>query len=365
MNGKGVIIKILYLYVILKISSQFFTRYKKHNNQDRTRIVACANKGDDWTALVKSLGIQYKTAFHWVQSGRVKMLQKGGKKPKILTEAEIDIIISWVEEDNGFTLRQLKTRIQEHFRKVLSLTTIGNYLEGRLFTVKQFHNEAITMNSVENKNKREQYVRALNEHIRDGKQIIWMDETNFNLFCRRTRGRARKGGRAIQQLPSARGPNVHLIGAISAAGVVSMDRRRGSFTSDSANAWVRILLQQWQDLGNQLADLVLVCDNAPCHSRLQNVVNETGASLLRLSPYSPMLNPIETIWSKIKSNVKVNLRIPQVAGPGVGEQRLVYLEQIIDRAKDTIVGGDCARAAQHTTIHHAAALTLQDMPVGR
>lgn len=47
------------------------------------------------------------------------------------------------------------------------------------------------------------------------------------------------------------------------------------------------------------------------------------------------------------------------------EQRLVYLENIIDQAKNTIVGGDCARAAQHCTIHHAAALAMGDMPVGR
>ena len=94
-------------------------------------------------------------------------------------------------------------------------------------------------------------------------------------------------------------------------------------------------------------------------------INLTEATLLHLGPYSPMLNPIKNIWSKIKSYVKTHLRLRQVVPPGVGQQRLVYLEELIDQAKDTIVGGDCARAAQHSTIHHVAALALQDMPVGR
>ena len=46
------------------------------------------------------------------------------------------------------------------------------------------------------------------------------------------------------------------------------------------------------------------------------------------------------------------------------EQRLVHLENIIDQAKNTIGGSICARAVQHTTIHHPAALAMEDMPLG-
>ena len=115
-----------------------------------------------------------------------------------------------------------------------------------------------------------------------------MDETNFNLFCRRNRGCAKNGQRAIQVLPASSGHNVHLIGAISAGGVVVMTRQRGSFTKETANAWVESLLQQWQDMGNQLVDLVIIADNAQCHRSLENVLTNTPAKLLRLAPYSPM-----------------------------------------------------------------------------
>lgn len=155
-----------------------------------------------------------------------------------------------------------------------------------------------------------------------------------------------------------------MIGAISAAGVIAMERRRDSFTALLANEWIQRLMNTWEELGNRLSDLVIVCDNAPCHSRLEVVINATEANLLRLAPYSPMLNPIESIWAKLKMAVKTRLRIPEVTAPGIQEQRLQYLEQIIDSSKDTIMGGDCARAAQHTTTFHAAALALEDLPVG-
>lgn len=339
--------------------------YNKYGKQDRERIVTCANRGEDWVALASALQVNYKTAFTWITSGRPENLKKGGLKPKSLTEDETELIIEWVEEDCGITLKQIKEKILRDFNKVIAISTIGNYLEGRLFTIKNTHKELSTMNSPENKRKRAEYVEQLNRYIEQGKQILWIDETNFNLFCRRTRGRSRKGARAVQLLPAARGPNVHLIGGITSAGVVLMQRKRGSYTAVLANTWLEELLHRWEELGNELLDLVIVCDNAPCHSRLEEVVNGTEARLLRLGPYSPMLNPIENIWSKIKTYCKTHLRVPDVQPPGVVEQRLTYLERIIDEAKDTVVGGDCSRAAQHTTIHHVAALAMQDMRVGR
>nr|CAI5843662.1 unnamed protein product [Callosobruchus analis] len=50
----------------------------------RERIVACANRGEDWVLFATTLGIKYKTAFHYVRSGRDVMLKKGGIKLKHL-----------------------------------------------------------------------------------------------------------------------------------------------------------------------------------------------------------------------------------------------------------------------------------------
>ena len=46
----------------------------------------------------------------------------------------------------------------------------------------------------------------------------------------------------------------------------------------------------------------------------------------RLGPYSPMLNNVQTIWSKMKAVVKQQMRVLEVQPLGVGEQRLAYVE---------------------------------------
>lgn len=61
-------------------------------------------------------------------------------------------------------------------------------LHGMAFSFKKTHTMPINMNTVANKEKRKSYVEALLLMERD-KHIIWMDETNFNLFCRRNYGR--------------------------------------------------------------------------------------------------------------------------------------------------------------------------------
>ena len=75
------------------------------------------------------------------------------------------------------------------------------------------------------------------------KTIIWMDETNINLHFRRTRGRAPAGQRAVVALLGSKGPNVHVIGAITNSQVVKWSQLRGAFRSQSAKDWLADMLQ--------------------------------------------------------------------------------------------------------------------------
>lgn len=143
-----------------------------------------------------------------------------------------------------------------------------------------------------------------------------------------------------------------------------MTPRRGSFTAHEANIWTTSLLDSWVSSGRRLQDLVVVIDNAPCHARMENVFLNSAATLLRLGPYSPMLNPIETIWSKIKMSVKSNMEIPNVTPPGVGEQRIQYLLNVVNEALSNVTANDCARAVHHSTSHHSAVLSLENVNVG-
>ena len=95
------------------------------------------------------------------------------------------------------------------FQLNVAISTIHNYLEGRLLTLKKVHYIAADANNARNKALHVEYVQAISAHMQDNKTIIWMDETNVNLYCRRTQGRAPPGQRAAVALLGSKGPNVH------------------------------------------------------------------------------------------------------------------------------------------------------------
>jgi transposase len=55
----------------------------------------------------------------------------------------------------------------------------------------------------------------------------------------------------------------------------------------------------------QAGDIV-ICDNLSAHRDVeaQKLIEATGAQLRFLPPYSPDLNPIETMWSKVKASLR-------------------------------------------------------------
>lgn len=212
--------------------------YRSHSLSDRNIVVEAAARGDDWRAAARLLNINVKSAYNWIRKGTAQLQPKGGKKPKSLQEAQIDTILNWLSDDSQLTLRKISDKVYAEFGLRLALSTIGNHLDGRLFTYKKIHTEPQGMNTNNNKDLRRTYVVQLANLLGQGREIIWIDETNFNLFCKRTKGWARAGDRAVVQLPNSKGPNLHVIGGMTAAGMVHTELKQGSFRKEDAQQWL-------------------------------------------------------------------------------------------------------------------------------
>jgi transposase len=158
---------------------------------DRRRIVRAANDGGNWRQLAEQLGVNHKTAYTWIHEGRDEAKQKAGRRRKCTNE-QIDVHVAMIESNPTLTLMQLSGRTLPEFGVHVSPSTINNYLQGKLITLKKTHAITATMNTDANKElRRRQYVQRVSQYMRDGKTIIWMDETNLNLFCGRSQRRAR------------------------------------------------------------------------------------------------------------------------------------------------------------------------------
>lgn len=116
------------------------------------------------------------------------------------------------------------------------------------------------------------------------------------------------GGSTVMICPNSKSPKID---AILNDGVEHILVRKGSIRWETANEYSRNLLKALQKQGIRLGNVMLVCDNAPCHSRQEQVVAEIlGVELMRLVLYSPMPNPIDNIWNKVKASIKRHSRIP-------------------------------------------------------
>ena len=98
-----------------------------------------------------------------------------------------------------------------------------------------------------------------------------MDETNVIHFCQRAQGRGCDGQRTAVALPASKGPNNHIC-AKSAYQMICIISRCGAFKSDTA-IWVFDMLQNLPP-GVRVDSVVFVCDNAPCHFKLEEYEHE-------------------------------------------------------------------------------------------
>ena len=101
--------------------------------------------------------------------------------------------------------------------------------------------------------------------------------------------------------------------------MIYKSRRRGAFKSDTTKAWLLEMLEHLPP-GIRVDSVVVISDNAPCPNKFEEcVIEHPGLTICCLGSYSPMLNPVEMVWSKMKAVVKQRMHVPQVQRPGVDE----------------------------------------------
>ena len=122
--------------------------------RDRQIIIEAANRGDDWVSLAANLNIKRATAYSWIRSGKLSIGRRGGVRPKKITDELKEMMLTWIEAKPSISLQKIQTKLASDHGVAVSITTVGNYLEGAMYTVKQVHYEPITMNNSENKIKR-------------------------------------------------------------------------------------------------------------------------------------------------------------------------------------------------------------------
>ncbi len=164
-------------------------------------------------------------------------------------------------------------------------------------------------------------------------RLRFLDEAGATTVLTRLYARAIGGARTSEAVPRNYGASTSMISTIGCRGVEATMLIEGSVDTTVFNEYCEQVLRPSLKVGE-----VIVLDNLGAHraSRIEEIADSCGATVLWLPPYSPDFSPIELMWSKVKAYLKK-----------VKARTQTELEKAIAAALSTITVSDCLNWFRH------------------
>lgn len=135
----------------------------------------------------------------------------------------------------------------------------------------------------------------------EASRLVFVDESGAKTNMTRLRGRAPRGQRVYDSAPHGHWHTTTMLSSMRLDGSTACMVVDGATDTDIFTAYVRNVLIPSLRQGD-----IVVMDNLAPHKSpaIFQAIQEVGAHLLYLPPYSPDLNPIEKMWSKMKEKLR-------------------------------------------------------------
>lgn len=129
------------------------------------------------------------------------------------------------------------------------------------------------------------------------KRFVFIDETWVATNMCRRYGRSRRGERLIAAVPHGHWKTTTFVAALRADGLTAPLVVDGAINGMLFRAYVEQQLAPTLRAGD-----IVVMDNLSAHkvAGVREAIEAVGARVIYLPPYSPDLNPIELVFSKLK-----------------------------------------------------------------
>lgn len=131
----------------------------------------------------------------------------------------------------------------------------------------------------------------------DPNHLVFIDETWAKTNMTRTRGRSLRGTRLVAPVPHGHWKTTTFLAALRCSGLTAPLVVDGPINGAIFRAYVEQHLAPTLRPGD-----IVIMDNLGAHkvAGVRAAIEAAGARVAYLPPYSPDLNPIETVFSKFK-----------------------------------------------------------------
>jgi transposase len=135
----------------------------------------------------------------------------------------------------------------------------------------------------------------------DPARLVFIDESAAKTNMTRLRGRAPRGQRLHASCPHGHWRTTTMIASIRMDGSTACMTIEGATDADVFRVYVKDILCPKLRPGD-----VVIMDNLSAHKNAQTLalIAAAGAQAAFLPAYSPDLNPIEMMWSKVKASLR-------------------------------------------------------------
>jgi transposase len=265
----------------------------------RQRVIDTVERGEGSLRQIArrflvSLSFVTRLLRHHRETGSVEPKPHGGGRPPALGPADLERLRQLNREQPDATLEELRQRLGV----ACSLMAISRALRKLKITRKKKDRHAQERDRPEVKRKR----RAFRKQVAgiDPNRLVFVDESGANTAMTRTYGRAPAGERVHGSAPG-HWDTVTLICGLRLSGVTAPVVVEGATdTAVFESSVEQVLVPQLQ------AGDVVIWDNLKPHKAkaVVSAVEDAGAQLIPLPPWSSDLTPIEEMFSKVKGSLR-------------------------------------------------------------
>jgi len=135
----------------------------------------------------------------------------------------------------------------------------------------------------------------------DGRRLVFLDETGVNTKMTRLYGRAPRSQRCLGVEPHGHWSTSTFIAALRHDGLCAPWLLDGPMNRAAFTTYLQHCLGPTLRPGD-----IVIADNLSSHkgAQVSTILASFGARILYLPPYSPDLNPIELVFSKLKAHLR-------------------------------------------------------------
>ena len=254
-----------------------------------------------------------------------------------LTEIDKLIILELVLDKPGIYLHEIAHKLVEETGTEVNISTICRYLQESGFTRQKMIITATQRSNI----LRAEYLLDISVYKGHPELFVFIDETGADRRdAMRRFAYSLRGKPAVAQKLMVRGHRVSAIVAMSCTGIIDFNTTTESVNAEKFKRFVtNALVPQLRQFDGVSAHSVVVMDNASIH-HVQDVIDaiqQAGALVQFLPPYSPDMNPIEHAFAQTKSVLKAHEY----------EWEHLDTETMVSAALNTITPAECQAWISH------------------